>query len=152
VRLRDHREPQRVRHALAVRLAVGREREHRLDQRLELERRPDLADERDRFVACVPEAVRRAGRDREELARPERVLSRPAFSPSVPDLIAKRSLWDGCTCAAATQPSGWTTVSITTASPSVSAEVARKVMRSPVTGLWMVSPVRIILWPPSGAV
>src|SRR5439155_2980264 len=79
-------------------------------------------------------------------------FSRPAFRPSVPDLTAKRSLCDGCTWAAATQPCGWTTVSITTASPLVSLEVARKVMRSPVTGLWMVSPVRIILWPPSDAV
>ena len=69
----------------------------------------------------------------------------PAFTPSVPDLTAKRSLWAGWTWAAATKPCGWTTVSITTASPSVSADVARNVMRSPVTGLWMVSPVRIIL-------
>ena len=55
----------------------------------------------------------------------------------MPDATAKRSLWAGWTCAAATNPSGCTTVSITTASPSVSREVARKVMHSPVTGFWM---------------
>jgi hypothetical protein len=55
----DDGQPQRVRHALPVRLAVGREAEHRLDQPLELERRPDLADEVRLVVAGVPELVRR---------------------------------------------------------------------------------------------
>src|SRR5207244_1132131 len=64
---------------------------------------------------------------------------------SVPWATAKRSVWAGWTCAAATAPPGWTTVSTTTASPSVSAEVARKVRRSPVAVFSMVSPVRIIL-------
>ena len=68
VGLRDHREVQRVRHPLAVRLAVGGEREHRLDQRLELQRGPDLADEVRDLVAGVPELVRRAGGHGEALA------------------------------------------------------------------------------------
>ena len=67
--LRDHREVQRVRHALAVRAAFGREVEHRLNQRLELQCRPDLADEVSDFVAGVPELVRRARGHREALAR-----------------------------------------------------------------------------------
>ena len=53
----------RVRHALAVRLAVGGEPEHRLDQRLELQRRADDTVEHDRLVAVVPERVSRAGLD-----------------------------------------------------------------------------------------
>jgi hypothetical protein len=69
VRARDHGEPERVRHALAVGLAVGRQAEHRLDQRLELERRADLAEEAGVGLAGVPEAVRRARLDGHELAR-----------------------------------------------------------------------------------
>ena len=68
MRVRDHRELQRVRHPLAVRPAVGREREHRLDQRLELQRRPDLAHEVRLLVTRVPELVRRPRRNREPLA------------------------------------------------------------------------------------
>ena len=68
MRVRDHGEPQRVRHALPVRLAVGGEGEHRLEQRLELEGRAHLADEVGLFLAGVPELVRRAGRDGQPLA------------------------------------------------------------------------------------
>jgi hypothetical protein len=60
VRVRDHREPERARQSAPARLALGREREHRLDQRLELERRTDLAEEPRLLVAGVPEPVRRA--------------------------------------------------------------------------------------------
>jgi hypothetical protein len=56
----DDREPERAGHALAVGLAIGREREHRFDQPLELQRRPDLAREAGLGVADVPEAVRRS--------------------------------------------------------------------------------------------
>jgi hypothetical protein len=87
VRLRDHGQPERIRHALAVRLAVGGEREHRLEQRLELERRPHLADKPDRLVARVPELVRRARLDNGDLAGPEGQLL-PA------DLQAERALGD----------------------------------------------------------
>ena len=77
-------------------------------------------------------------------------LERPllACRPSgraCPSITLKRSLCDGWTCAAATKPCGWTVHSITTASPFVSAAVWWNVMRSPVTGLWIVSPERIIL-------
>ena len=65
VSLRDHGEPKRVRHALAIGLAVGGEPVHRLDQRLELQRRTDLADEVRGLVACVPEPVRRLRRHRQ---------------------------------------------------------------------------------------
>ena len=61
VALRDHGEPQRVRHALPVRLAVGGEREHRLEQLLELESGADDADEVELVVAGVPELVRVPG-------------------------------------------------------------------------------------------
>ena len=69
VRIGDHREPERVRHSLAVRLAVGGQREHRLEQRLELEGGPHLADEVRLLVTCVPEPVRRPGRHRQPPAR-----------------------------------------------------------------------------------
>jgi len=68
VRPRDHGQAQRVRHALLVRLAVGRKREHRLEQRLELERGPNLAHEVRDAVARVPEPVRGAGRHGDALA------------------------------------------------------------------------------------
>src|SRR5436190_1754641 len=61
----DHGEAQRVGHALPVRLAVGGEGEHRLEQRLELEGGPHLADERRLVVAGVPELVRRPRRNRQ---------------------------------------------------------------------------------------
>ena len=76
VRVRDHREAQQVRHPLAVRLAVGREGEHRLEQRLELQRRPHLAHEVRDVVAGVPELVRRSRRHDEPLARARRPSSR----------------------------------------------------------------------------
>ena len=57
--LRDHREPERIRHSLAVRLAVDGQREHRLEQLLELERGPDDGDEVQLVVARVPEPMRR---------------------------------------------------------------------------------------------
>ena len=50
-------------------LPSGSEREHRLDQRLELERRAHLADEPRPALAGVPEAMRRAGRHGQDLAR-----------------------------------------------------------------------------------
>ena len=71
---RNHGQPQRVRHAFPVRLAVGREREHRLEEGLELKRRADFADEADMFLACIPETMRRSGLDHGDLARPERHL------------------------------------------------------------------------------
>jgi hypothetical protein len=64
VRACDHSEPERVRHSFPVRPAFRCEGEHRLDQRLELERRAYLAEEACLALAGVPEAVRRAGRDR----------------------------------------------------------------------------------------
>ena len=88
VGLRDHGEPKRIRHSLPVRLAVGSEREHRLEQRLELERRPHFADEADRLLACVPEAVRGAGLDGGDLAGPEQELLAAG-------LQAERSRGDG---------------------------------------------------------
>jgi hypothetical protein len=68
MRLGDHGEPERVRHALAVGLAVRGEAKHRLDQRLELERRRDLGDEAQLVLPRVPELVCCAGLDRERLA------------------------------------------------------------------------------------
>jgi hypothetical protein len=66
--LGDHGEAKRVRHALPVRLAVAREREHRLEQRLDLESGLHLAREPDGRVACVPELVGRAGLDGDGVA------------------------------------------------------------------------------------
>ena len=57
-----------VRHALAIRLAVAGEAEHRLDQRLELQRGADYAVEHDGLVAVVPELVGGAGLDDGALA------------------------------------------------------------------------------------
>ena len=59
----DHREPQGVGHTVLVRLAVPREREHRLDQPFELQSGPHLTHETCSSVAVVPELVRRAGRN-----------------------------------------------------------------------------------------
>src|ERR1700745_316724 len=61
------REPQGVRHALAIRLAVGGEREHRLEQGLELQRGAHLADEVGFLLSRVPHLVRRARGNREPL-------------------------------------------------------------------------------------
>src|SRR5437763_4749786 len=86
MRVRDHGEAQQVGHALPVRLAVGGEREHRLEQRLELQRRADLADEPDRLIARVPETVRGAGLERYELARAEGLLLPAGLQPELPGL------------------------------------------------------------------
>jgi len=61
-------------------------------------------------------------------------FSLPLRMPSVPASTSKRSVWNGCTCAAATNPSGCTIVSKTTRSPFVSAAVSWNTSRSPVTG------------------
>ena len=76
---RDDREPERVRHALAVHLAVVGEREHRLDELLEAEGGPHLADEVGGLLADVAEAVRRPGRDDDAVARlrDDRLLAEP---------------------------------------------------------------------------
>src|SRR4029450_1374154 len=66
--LRDHGELKRVRQALAVRLSVGCEPEHRLDQLPHLQRRTPLADEVSLVRARVPELVRRPGRNGDPLA------------------------------------------------------------------------------------
>ena len=92
---RDHGQPERIGHALAVRLAVCGEREHRLDQRLELERGAHLAEEARVGVAGVPEAMRRARLDRHDLAGPGDDLLAPAFKPTWPSSTSKRSLWLG---------------------------------------------------------
>src|SRR5581483_5211904 len=70
--LGDRGKAERVRHALPVRLAVDGEREHRLEERLELQGGPDLADEANRLVAGVPEAVRHAGLDGGDVAGAQR--------------------------------------------------------------------------------
>ncbi len=71
VMVRDQSEGERGRHALAVRLAVGCEREHRLDPRLELQCGAHLAQEAHDLVGAVREAVRRAGLDHDRLAGAE---------------------------------------------------------------------------------
>src|SRR5204862_2461437 len=63
-------EAERVRHPFPVDLAVGCEGEHRLEQRLELKRGPDLADELRDVVARVPETVTRPGGNRQPLPGP----------------------------------------------------------------------------------
>ena len=75
----DDRQPHRVRHPLLVHLAVLGEREHRLDQLLEVERGLDLADEMRGLLTDVAEAMRRAGRDEDAVARlrDERALAEP---------------------------------------------------------------------------
>jgi hypothetical protein len=84
VRLRDHGEPEQVRHALPIRLAVCGQREHRLQQRLELERRPHFADEAHLAVARVPEAMRSSGLDDEHLVALERQLVSADLEPQRP--------------------------------------------------------------------
>ena len=56
----DHGEAHRARQAALAGLALGGEGEHRLDQRLEPERRPDLQEEACRLVCGIPEPVGRA--------------------------------------------------------------------------------------------
>ena len=145
VMLRDHREPQRVRHPALRDLAVGGKREHRLDELLEAEGGRHLADEVGRLLADVAEAVRRS---RRAPARGRPVARRSSRSRAgtraCPASTSKRSSWDGCTCAAATAPSGSTNASTTTDSPFVSAEVVRKTSVSPVTGFVSDCPVVII--------
>src|SRR5918992_1755231 len=68
VRLCDHREPKGVRETLAVRLALGGQGEHRLDQRLELECGPSLGEEASCDLARVPETVRGGRRNRDDRA------------------------------------------------------------------------------------
>jgi hypothetical protein len=85
VGLRDHGEPERVRHPLAVGPAVGGEVEHRLDQRLEGERGAHLADEARLDVAVVPEAMDDTRLDDDDLAR-------PGLQPLAADLHADRPL------------------------------------------------------------
>jgi hypothetical protein len=77
VRVCDHGEAQQVRHALAVRLAVGGQGEHRLEQRLELQCGADLADELCDVVTGVPEPVRCAGRDGQTVSRSRDELLAP---------------------------------------------------------------------------
>src|SRR5262249_26576212 len=69
----------------------------------------------------------------------------PIRRPSTPSSTSKRSVWKGCTCAAATNPSGRTIVSTSSDSPLVSSEVRWKTSTSPVTGFSSVSPERIIV-------
>ena len=65
----NRRQPQRVRQASTVRLAVARQRERRFQQALESERRPDLA-EKSRGLGCrVPERVWSARLDDHGLPR-----------------------------------------------------------------------------------
>jgi hypothetical protein len=104
--VRDHGQAERAWHALHVRLAVGSEPEHRLDQRLELQRGADLCAEAQRLFAGVPELVRRAVIDQRDLARTELKLLASALH----------------------------------AEPSFS-----KTSRSPVMGLTIVSPARIMV-------
>src|SRR5207245_1070487 len=78
---RDRGEPERARQPLAVRLAVDGEREHRLEQRLELQRGPHLADEANLVLAGVPEAVRHPRLDRRDLAGAERQLLSADLQP-----------------------------------------------------------------------
>src|SRR5713101_711282 len=70
----DHRQPQRIRHALSIRLAVSGEREHRLEQRLELKGGSHLADEPHFVLAGVPETMWRSWFDDGDLAPAERAL------------------------------------------------------------------------------
>ena len=69
MRVGDHGEPERVGQPSPVRLALGGEREHRLDQRLERERGPHLAEEAGVALARVPEPVRGSGRNDGDVAR-----------------------------------------------------------------------------------
>ena len=68
MRVGDDGEADRVRHAPRVRLAVGGEGEHRLEEPLELERRADLAAEAGPCVAGVAEAVHGARLDGDDLS------------------------------------------------------------------------------------
>jgi hypothetical protein len=74
VRPRDDCELERVRQSFPVRLAVGREREHRPDQRFELECGAHLAEEAGLIIACVPETVWGAGHDHGHIARARQKL------------------------------------------------------------------------------
>src|SRR5690348_15416528 len=69
---------------------------------------------------------------------------RPTLKPTVPSSTSKLSDWYGWEWAAATVAPGRRTVSTSTYSPSVSAEVWWKINTSPVTGFSIVCPVRII--------
>src|SRR4051812_14222231 len=75
-------------------------------------------------------------------------FSLPRRTRSVPASTSNRSVWNGCTWAAATNPPGCTIVSNTTRSPFVSAAVSWKTSRSPVTGFSIWSPAWNISLPP----
>jgi hypothetical protein len=77
----DHRQLERARQPLLVGLALRRKREHRLDQGLEPESRPDLADEPGLTWTRVPELVRGAGGDEGDVAEP-RLEGLPAEAES----------------------------------------------------------------------
>jgi hypothetical protein len=91
--LRDDRQAERVGHALPVRLAVACEREHRLDQALELQGRPHLAAEACRGVAGVPELVAVPGSTVTVSPASATICSPPALKTIVPSSTSKTSVW-----------------------------------------------------------
>jgi hypothetical protein len=76
---------------------------------------------------------------------PTTSFSSPTRSAIRPSSTSKRSVWNGCTWAAATKPSGCKIVSNSTDSPSVSSAVRWKMSTSPVTGFSSLCPLRIIV-------
>jgi len=130
---------------LLVRLSLRGEGEHRLDQRLELERGPYLAEETCLALAGIPEAMGGARRDHGDVAWSceERLLADAEAEHAFEHLEALRL--KGVHVAAATNPFGRTIVSTSTDSPFVSSEVRWKTSTSPVTGFSSLSPERIIV-------
>jgi hypothetical protein len=131
---RDDGQPQRVRDSPAVRLAVGGETIHRLDQGFDLQRRPNLRPEVHDLVGLVGEVVVRPGLDHDCLARAsmdragaELHRQRAGHDLERPRLL--RMEMPGRKVAA-----GATYASKRVYSPPVSIAVSWKTSRSPVTG------------------
>jgi hypothetical protein len=111
VRVGDDGEPEHAGETAGVGLPLLGEGEHRLDQRFERERRPNLAEEACGAVTRIAEAMGRTRRDDDGLARSRLhdVTVEAQLEQAVQDVEALGLA--GCTCAAATKPRGSTNVS-----------------------------------------
>src|SRR6476469_996569 len=112
-----------MRHPPAVGLAVPREREHRLEQAFETQRRSYLAYKPGPAFACVPERVRSACLHGHGVAGCcEQSLATEAESHCAIEDLERLGLV-GCTCTVAAEPPGSSVTSAITSSPPESADV-----------------------------
>ena len=127
-------ELERLGDAAEHRASLLGERNGGLEEPLHLERRSDLDTHERRSVAVVGEVVRYAGRDQRPRPASRRCALVAAEKRIVPSTTSNRSSWSGWRWRGRGRPPGGSSRSIATSSPFVSAEVARKVIRSPLAG------------------